>query len=183
MTMTFEKMRDALRGVSDAHGVLFSIYQEIIAAEAAYLRRMDTQPKVGRFENSERFIIAATEHLTADSEHRKWGDSPFAGTQDISRISRTGDDIELRLRRAVWRDTDTATETILIPSYLINAHGTDDFAAALDRFIETQAAPILAEYEETIRLNQERAAKDALAAEERDRAEFARLSEKFGGAS
>lgn len=178
MADTVEQLGDALRGVSNAERRAFSIYREIIAAEAAYLSDIFPDRDVGRIDNASRFIMIAQDHLEVGGEGRRWGETPFTAW-DVSDLSVDGGDIKLKLKDRLHHDDDWTIERLTIPAALYDAYETEGWPTALEGFMKDRIMPIQDEFDESRRTAAERHAANLLAIEEKERAEFARLSEKF----
>jgi hypothetical protein len=179
MGQTIEQLRDALRGVSDASTQAFAIYRDIVSAEAQYLENIFPGRVAGRMDNASRFIMIAQDHLEVGGEGRRWGDTPFT-SWDVSDVSTEGDGVRLKLKDRPHHDDDYVVEHMTIPAALYDAYGTEGFSAVLEAFMKERIAPIQEEFDESRRTAEERHAANLIAAEEKERAEFARLSEKFG---
>lgn len=165
----FEEMGAALGAVSAAEDTLWEIYQALIAAEVAHIAGWENRDKM-------RFTHLSRELLFDFDDYRKWGETPHFGIRDYSTDS---EGVHVRLKTDMYRGEDFSTETIIFPPELVDAWETRGFEAAMARFLGARVARIQEAFEEAKRTHAEREALQAQKDEELDRAEFARLSEKF----
>lgn len=170
MTGRFEQMGAALSAVSDAEDTLWEIYEALIAAEVAHIAGWEDRDKM-------RFIHLSRELLFEFDDYRKWGETPHFGIRDYETDN---EGVRVRLKTDLYRGEDFSIETIIFPPDLVDAWETPEFEAAMARFVGARVARIQEAFEEAKRTHEERLAIQKREQEERDRAEFARLSAKFG---
>ena len=170
MTGRYEAMGAALGAVSAAEDTLWKIYEALIAAEVAYIDGWEDRDKA-------RFTHLSREILFEWDDYRKWGETPHYGIRDYSTDN---EGVHVRLKTDMYRGEDWSAETIIFPPDLVDAWETPAFAVAMTQFTASRSARIQEAFEEAKRTHEERKAIQAREAEERDKAEFARLSAKFG---
>lgn len=172
MTGRYEAMGAALGAVSAAEGTLWRIYKAVIDAEAAHIVGWEDRDKM-------RFQHLATEIIFGFDDYRRWGENTHDGIRDYSTDNKG---VHVRLKTDMYRGEDFSIETIIFPPDLIDAWETHAWEPALERFIASRVAQVQEAFDEAKRTNEERRIIQEREKEERDRAEFARLSAKFGNA-
>ena len=179
--MNYDTMCAALRGRYTAESELHSIYEDIVKAEKAHLQTMDAA-------NQEVFKEAYRDLIDDRwGDDRRWGVELFTSTTYLEEVEIDANGIKLRYAKEDYCrgcHMGTDRETILIPTYLIDAHDNERaYRAALDKFMAARIAPIAERVAKDEAEEVRKAQEAAVAKERRDREEWERLQQKFGGQS